>query len=36
MGKRIAKELKHWEWGVASCLLFLGISSPAFHQFYKE
>jgi hypothetical protein len=33
MGKLIAKELK---WGLASCLLFLGISAPAYRQFYKK
>ena len=36
MGKLIAKELNDLKWGVASCLLFIGISSPAFHQFYKK
>ena len=36
MGKLIAKELNELKWGVASCLLFIGISSPAFRQFYKK
>lgn len=36
MGKRIAKELKKMNWGLAGCLLFLGISSPAYHKFYSK
>ena len=36
MGKRIAKELDELKWGLAGCLFFIGISSPAFHQFYKK
>lgn len=36
MGRLIAKKLNELEWGLAGCLLFLGISSPAFHQFYKK
>ena len=35
MGKLIAKELNDLKWGVANCLLFIGISTPAFRQFYK-
>ena len=36
MGKLIARELDELKWGLAGCLLFIGISSPAFHQFYKK
>lgn len=36
MGRLIAKKLNELEWGLAGCLLFLGISSPAFHQFYRK
>ena len=36
MGKRIARELDELKWGLAGCLLFIGISSPPFHQFYKK
>ncbi len=36
MGKLIAKELNELKWGAISCLLFIGISAPAFHQFYKD
>ena len=36
MGRLIANKLNELEWGLAGCLLFLGISSPAFHQFYKK
>ncbi len=36
MGRLIAKELKDVKWGICSCLLFIGIPAPAFHQFFKE
>lgn len=36
MGRLIARELDNMKWGFYSCLLFIGISSPAFHQFYKK
>lgn len=36
MGKLIARELDELKWGLTGCLLFIGISSPAFHQFYKK
>ena len=36
MGKLIARELDELKWGLAGCLRFIGISSPAFHQFYKK
>ena len=36
MGTLITKELDELRWGLAGCLLFIGISSPAFHQFYKK
>ena len=36
MGKLIARELDELKWGLAVFLLFIGISSPAFHQFYKK
>lgn len=36
MGKRIARELDELKWGLAGCLLFLGISAPAFHRFYEK
>ena len=36
MGKLIARELDELKWGLAGCLLFIGISAPAFHQFYKK
>ena len=36
MGKLIAKELNELKWGLAGCLLFLGISAPAYRQFYKK
>lgn len=36
MGKLIAKELDELRWGLAGYLLFLGISAPAFHQFYEK
>ena len=36
MGKLSAKQLNELVWGLAGCLLFLGISSPAFHQFYRK
>lgn len=36
MGRLIARELDNMKWGFYSCLLFIGISSPAFHQFYKN
>ena len=36
MGRLIAKELNELKWGLAGCLLFLGITAPAFHQLYKE
>lgn len=36
MGRLIAGELDNMKWGFYSCLLFIGISSPAFHQFYKN
>lgn len=35
MGRLIARELDNMKWGFYSCLLFIGISSPAFHQFIK-
>ena len=36
MGKLIERELDELKWGLAGCLLFIGISSPAFYQFYKK
>lgn len=36
MGKLIVRELDELKWGLAGCLLFIGISSPVFHQFYKK
>ena len=36
MGKRIARELDELKWGLAGCLLFLGISALAFYQFYEK
>ena len=36
MGRLIAKKLNELEWGLVGCLLFLGISSPAFHRFYRK
>ena len=36
MGKLIARELDELKWGLAGCLLFIGISSPACLQFYKK
>ncbi|WP_302792752.1 hypothetical protein [Dialister invisus] len=36
MGRLIARELDNMKWGFYSWLLFIGISSPAFHQFYKK
>ena len=36
MGRLVAKEMNKLEWGLAACLLFLGIASPAYHKFYKK
>ncbi len=36
MGQLIAREFSELKWGLAGCLLFLGISAPAFHQFYEK
>ena len=36
MGQLIAKELNDIKWGLAGCLLFLGISSPAYHKVYRK
>lgn len=36
MGKMIAREIDNLTWRVAGCLLFIGISAPAFHKFYRN
>ena len=36
MGKLIARELDELKWGLAGCLLLIGISSRDFRQFYKK
>lgn len=36
MGKMMAREIDNLTWRVAGCLLFIGISAPAFHKFYRN
>ncbi len=36
MGKLIAREISELKWGLAGCLLFIGISAPAYRKFYQE
>ena len=36
MGKMIAREIDNLTWRVAGCLLFIGISAPSFHKFYRN
>lgn len=34
MGKYAAKKMNEVWWDLCGCLLFLGISGPAYHRFY--
>ena len=36
MEKKLAETMETMKWGFLSCLLFMGIFSPAFHQFYGK
>lgn len=36
MGRLIRQEVENWTWGLASCLLFIGISRPAYRKFYQD
>ena len=34
--KKLAEMMDTVRWGLYSCLLFIGVSSLAFHQFYGK
>lgn len=36
MGQLVEKKMNAFWWDLCSCLLFVGISGPAFHQFFEQ
>ena len=36
MGQLVEKKMNAFWWDLCSCLLFVGISGPAFHQYFEQ